>query len=263
MTKLVELHEKPVYSEELFQSFYPMICKMIHQTTYKLSHNSDNLDRFEDYVQMCRIWLWEHCDKYNPERLSKDGRTCKFSTYMQMVFYSRLGAIRNNKNKKKQKNVCVDFSNFHSNQMEFEDSGDYTTDISYLMDTDSRVNDYENQFDLNQTLSNIRESLTEQKYKIYEEYFIEGRASVKQIAEHHPDLKYNQITKILKELKEIHSKFIGEKENVKSRKQVCSVIQSGDDADSAFSEDNAGDADEFTEQSSFSWEVDSLPELVF
>lgn len=254
MTKAVAIHEKPIYSEELFQSFYPMICKMIHQITHKLPHDSDNLERFDDYVQRCRIWLWEHCELYDPHRLSKEGRTCKFSTYMQMVFSSRLGAIRNNKNKKRKNNICVDFSNYH-NAENFEDgAGDFMTDISYLMDPGSRVDQHEFHLDMQSKLRVIKEYLSEDKFNIYQDYFIDGDYKTKELAEKYPHLKYNQITKILKELKEVHGKLIGEsnvrarKKSVKSRKQVCELIYSRDEDDQSFSEDDVGNATLFTEQ---------------
>lgn len=222
MTSSVELHEKPIYSEELFQSFYPMICKMIHQTTSKLTHDSENLERFDDYVQRCRIWLWEHCELYDPARTNKDGRTCKFSTYMQMVFYSRLGAIRNNKNKKRKKHTCVDFSNYFISESDSDYSGDYSSDISYLMDMDTRTDSTEFNLDFENKIKVIREYLSEDKYKIYHDYFIEGYSTVKQLNERYPELKYNQITKILKELKSIHNKVI-EDYDIKPRKQMCTT----------------------------------------
>lgn len=205
--KTAELYQKPVYSEELFQSFYPMICKMIIQTTSKMPHDSENLNRFEDYVQMCRLWLWEHCDLYDPTRTNAEGKTAKFSTYMQMVFYSRLGAIRNNHTKKRKANVCVDYSNLGVHQYS-EDSGEFESDISYVsMEESTHSMEYE--LLLKESLNLLQSKVSEEHFEIYKDFFVHDYPA-SSLTEKYPKYKYNQLRKIVNSLKEFHESIVGE-----------------------------------------------------
>jgi hypothetical protein len=203
MTETTVLYQKPAYSEELFQSLYPMVCKMINETVMKVPFDSDHTDRHEDYVQRCRYWTWQHCELYDPNRTGANGKTSKFSTYMQMVYYSRLGAIANNLRKKKKKGSCVDFSNFTSSEETYTNN-----DISYLSEDISIDIDFLTV--LNEKVSFLQNKLPPEKFNIYKDYFIEGNKTLGFLTEKYPDMKYNQIKNTITELKSIHERIMGE-----------------------------------------------------
>jgi hypothetical protein len=238
MTKATELYQKPVYSDELFKSFYPMICKVINDTVLKLPQGSENIDRYEDYVQRCRIWLWEHCELYDATRTGKNGKICKFSTYMHMVFYSRLGAIRNNLLKKRKDNICVDFSNLMNPQSLNENTNN---DISYL--SEDVCVDIDFTMLLKEKLIFLQKLLPPEKFGLYKEYFLDGNQELSSLSEKYFNPEYNQIKETINELKKIHEDCWGI--NVKSRKQVRKSVQPRSKKHSAFCQDNVGHAIEF------------------
>lgn len=201
--KATELYQKPVYSEELFQSLYPMICQTINETVMRVPYSSDHYERFDDYVQHCRFWLWQHCELYDPTRQGKDGKCSKFSTYMKLVFWSRLGAKANNLRRKAKHGICSDLTNLAQSEDNY-----YNNDISSL--TENTEIDINFVTSLNRELTFLQQRLSPEKFNIYEDYFINGNKTIGFLTSKYPKLEYNQLKSILTELKSVHKKLVGE-----------------------------------------------------
>lgn len=193
-------YTRPVFSEELFQSFYPMICQIIRRETAGMRMDSDMIDDFDDLVQRCRIWLWDHIEKYEPirEKIDENGEVkiikTKFSSYMYMVFTSRVGSVRDNHKKKTKGRHVLNFTDYkHICQEE-----DYNTEneVSFLSKNQSLLLDV---YELEQHLQHIKNQVGEEDYLIFEEYFI-NQSSANDIFKKYPNYKYNEVRKTVKRL---------------------------------------------------------------
>lgn len=196
-----EHYERPIYSEELFQSLYPMACQAINSITTTMPHDSFNTDRFEDYIQRCRIWTWEHCELYDPTRKNEEGKVAKFSTYMHLVFYSRLSALRNNHRNKRKNNVCVDFSNLTKLDEDFNEQND----ISYVSE-ESTVS-LECELLIKQEMVELEKTIGSDKFLVYKDFFI-NKYNQKELLERYPKYNPTSIRKIIKKLRKRHEATI-------------------------------------------------------
>lgn len=198
--------QKPVYSEELFQSFYPAICKIMAKTVLKLPQDSTNIDRFEDYVQYCRMLLHEQCELYDPERIGRNGRKCKFSTYMIMVFHHRLLTKYNNIMIKRRRHICTDYSNLFNSKTYNEESQNhyYEDDISYLVQGNPKNNSAEFQYALKEHYVSLKNLIPAKNFGIYEDYFINGHKNFEELSKKHSEFEYNQIRSIVIKLRKIN-----------------------------------------------------------
>jgi DNA-directed RNA polymerase specialized sigma subunit len=193
-------YTRPVFSEELFQSFYPMICQIIRKETAGMRMDSDMIDDFDDLVQRCRIWLWEHIEKYEPIRYKtdKDGKVqivkTKFSSFMYMVFTSRVGSVRDNHKKKTKNRHVINFTDYKN--VRHDDDISSENEISFLSKDQSLLLD---KCEIEQHLNFIRNQVSDEDYLIFEEYFI-NECSANDIFKKYPNFKYNEVRKIVKKL---------------------------------------------------------------
>lgn len=192
-------YAKPVFSEEYFQSFYPMICKIINRETASMRIDSENLERFDDYVNMCRFWMWEHIEKYEPIKEVTDPDTglkktvkIKFSTYIHMVLGCRLGSMRENHKKKTRNRHVASFSDY----IFYEESDNPENEISFLSKDQSLPFD---SVYLKERLETINSQVQEEYKTIFTDYFVHNE-SAKEIQKRNPNYKYNEVRKIIKEL---------------------------------------------------------------
>lgn len=198
------IQQRPVYSEELFQSFYPAICKIMARTVLRLPQDSTNIDRFEDYVQYCRMLLHEQCELYDPERVGKRGKKCKFSTYMIMVFNHRLLTKYTNIMIKRNRHICTDLSNHVAPNEDYENE----TDISNFAPDSMYGCSIETQYAIKEHFRSLKNLIPAENYDLFQDYFIHGQKNREELKTKYSHLKYNQINAIIKETRKINKKMV-------------------------------------------------------
>lgn len=205
MTTKQDAYQKPVFSEELFQSYYPMIVDIIQSEMKIMKKDSQLIEDFDDIVSRCRFWFYEHIEKYDPTRLGKNGRPQKFSTFINMVMRSRVGSIRVNNRRITEKNTCINWTSFQDIIQKSNDVDSDELDISYAIDSNSLVE--VDTLELKMNLEKIKQELDELHYQIYCDLYIYGYKQ-KEVAEKFSLSAYNK-KEIFKNLQELHLRFFG------------------------------------------------------
>lgn len=187
-------------TSELIESVKPMYYKVI-KDTMKYYDNSDVEYSMEDLIQECVIFTMEACRKYD------ETREAKFTSFLMMLLYSRLGSLRNSINNKRFKYGTT--LNFTS--LMFEDSEKQSKES------------FEEFYNIDDSVENHIESLVhgkieaeriykflkkENRKEIYLKYFIEGKTIAEIVKDFNNTVTLVKVRNEIKLLKQIHNTLV-------------------------------------------------------